>query len=246
MFGFDPLSASSLLILAATSPNPAFTCAPHPPAQIRVVPRAETVKYEYDSTLKELQAYETDTIDPYSFHATTVTQGFMKGSIEPTLEVSIKQSNASAANTALPNNMVCIWYNEIEVGFHIDPTIFIAKELAENTCLRKAITEHEMKHVNVDRKIVNKYARTAGQKIYAELNARGYTVGPINEADVDEVAAKMRAIVAQVFDVEFQKMAIERRENQRAVDNLEEYESVNAKCPEFEKNKEKLYIQWLK
>ena len=56
----------------------------------------------------------------------------------------------------------------------------------------------------------------------------------------------MKQVVAQILDFEFQKMSLERQENQRAVDNLEEYQSVNAKCPDFEKDKEKLYIQWLK
>lgn len=240
MIGFDPLAASAVFILASASPSPADLCGTQPPAQINVVPRTANVSYDFDSSLKQIQNADVDTVDPYAFHGTTVTQGYMKGSIEPKYSIWLKKI------TIPKYKAVCVWYDKIEVELNIDPTIVVAKELSRNTCMRNAIIEHELKHVKVDREVVNKYARLMGGKLLDELRSRGFMVGPIPEDRFEEVSAKMKNVVGQILELEFQKMSIERQENQRAVDNLEEYASVNAKCPEFEKIKEKQYIQWLK
>lgn len=239
MFGFDPLTGSALLILAAGSPSDMCN-AQRTPTKLNIVPHTASVIYDYSQSLKKLQTYDTDTVDPYAYHGTTVTQGFMKGKIEPKYTVRLKSLEIPRYKAA------CLSYDQIDIELNIDPTIVIAKELSKDNCLRKAIVTHELKHVKVDREIVNKYAKSIGHKLLQDLKARGFVAGPFESERIDEVSEKMKQVVAQVLDLEFQKMSLERQENQRAVDNLEEYESVNAQCPDFEKNKEKLYIQWLK
>lgn len=239
MFGFDPLTGSALLILAAGSP--ADMCGTQrSPTKLNIVPRTASVVYDYSQSLKKIQSYATDTVDPYAYHGTTVTQGFMKGSIETKYTIKFKSLEIPKYKAA------CLFYDEIKVELNIEPTIVIAKELTRDRCLKKAIIEHELKHVRVDREIVNKYAKLVGKKLLADLKSRGFMAGPFPSDRTGEISNKMKQVVSQILELEFQKMTLERKENQRAVDNLEEYESVNAKCPAFEENKEKLYIQWLK
>lgn len=234
LFGLDPVTTSTILLLAASSSG-ADLCPARAPTQINIVPRTEDVKYETRQTLKQIQGYSMDTVDPYGFHGTTITQGFMKGSIG--LEQKIKFGQAIIKKY----NAACIWYDTITVEIKIDPTIVIAKELYADQCMRNAILGHELKHVRVDREIVNKYARTMGAKLMEALKSRGFSAGPFEADRLEEVSGKMQRVVHQILELEYQKLGIERQEKQRAVDNLEEYESVDDKCPNFEKRKEKLY-----
>ncbi len=231
MFGFDPVTLSTLLVLAS---NP-VSCPAHPPTNINVIPRTEKVKYDSSQTLKEIQSYSMDTVDPYAFHGTTITQGFMKGQIKLEQKMKFGQSK----NTQY--GFSCLWYKDITIELHIDPTIVIARELYNDKCMSKAIIQHELKHVRVDREIVNKYAKIMGQKLLEGLKTRGYEAGPMKIEDAPEVSKKMQRVVSQLLELEYQKLGIERAERQREVDSLEEYESVDDKCPEFEAKKAKLY-----
>ena len=236
MFGIDPVTLSSLLILAGN----VATCPAHEPTKINVIPRTEKVKYDYSQTLEEIQDYSTDTVDPYGFHGTTITQGFMKGTVQ--LEHSMKLGHY----TDNQYGFVCLWYDEITVKLHIDPTIVIAKELYKDKCMRQAILGHESKHVRVDREIVNKYAKLMGGKLVKALTSRGFSAGPMKVDRAKEVSQKMQRVVGQILALEDQKMNIDRQERQREVDTLEEYNSVDDKCPSFERKKVKLYSDLLK
>ena len=193
------------------------------------------MKYDYKQSLKQIQKYSTDTVDPYGFHGQTITQGFMKGTIQLKQDIKYGTLTNSRFSTA------CVWYKEINVELFIDPTIVIAKELYRDPCMRKAILGHEMKHVRVDREIVNKYAKIMGKKVYEAIKSRGFMVGPIRMDRAQEVANKMGRVVFQILELEYKKLGIDRTEAQRAVDSIEEYESVDDKCPAFQRKKKSLY-----
>jgi len=234
MFDLDALTTTTMLVLAASSPN-SDMCPKHDPTAVNVIPRTEKVKYDSDQTLKKIQSYGTDTVDPYGFHGVSVTQAFMRGKIQPRYSIELDSGAVKGYRAA------CVWYKDITVEIKIDPTIVIAKELYADRCMRKALIAHELKHVKADRAVVNKYAKTIGTKLMKELRSRGFSVGPMKIEDAQGVAEKMRHVVKQILELEFQKMAIERMERQRAIDNIEEYESVDDKCPDFEKKKKDIY-----
>lgn len=240
MFGLDALTTSTLLVLAASSGNPQDLCPAHPPTNINVIPKTENVKYDSEKTLKELQAQDTDTVDPYGFHGTSITQAYMSGTIQPTQKVQLDYGPVKGYRA------ICLWYKDITIELKIDPTIFMAKELYADRCMRKALIEHELKHVKVDREVVNEYARSMGQKLLTELKSRGFTAGPVPEDKAQDVAQKMHHVVNQILELEYQKLEIDRKERQRAVDNLGEYNRVDELCPEFEKYKKKLYSDLVK
>ena len=231
MFGIDPVILSSMLILAGNT----ITCPAHDPTEINVIPHTAKVMYDYTNSLGQLQSYKTDTVDPYEFQGQTITQGFMKGQIELRHKIMFGQVKEERSGYG------CLWYDTIDIRLNIDPKIFIAKELSKDKCMRESIIEHELKHVRVDREIVNKYAKSMGQSVYNALKSRGFSVGPIRVDRMEEVKSKMQRVVKQVLELEYKKLGIERRERQRAVDSLDEYERVDNECPGFEKKKKKLY-----
>jgi hypothetical protein len=231
MFGIDPITLSSLLILAGNTAQ----CPAHDPTKIDVIPHTAKVKYDYSQSLEQIQAYQTDTIDPYAFHGKTITQGFMKGQIE------LRHKLTFGTLTNQSRGYGCLWYDTIRIELDIDPEIVIAKELYQDRCMRDSIIDHELKHVRVDRAIVNKYAHSIGSRVYKALKTRGFSVGPFDIDRMEEVQGKMQRVVSQILELEYKKLGIERQEKQRDVDSLEEYEDVDSKCPSFDKKKAKLY-----
>ena len=223
MIGFvEPVVALSLLTLASAEPT--AVCQMPKPAEIRVIPKTQAVKYDLTQTRAELQGYTMDTVNPYGFDSNSHTNGFMRGLITMQPFVKLDYKNV------LGNRAVCIWYDTIELKIEIDPLIVIAKEVAEDPCEFEVVKEHELKHVMVDRKIVNKYARSMSRKVHEGLKARGFLVGPVRGEDAQKVAERMQETVGQLVELEYKKMEIERTERQQAIDSLEEYERVGSIC----------------
>lgn len=193
--------------------------------QINVTPVTEDVKLDTSKTLDQIQRTDMDTINPYSFSGVTRIDGYMDATVTMRPEVKV----GSVYNPKI--GAFCLWYETINVRLEISPTIVIGKEIYQDLCLRKATVDHEMKHVQVDRKIVNKYAKIMGQKIYAAIKERGFRAEPVPKDYAQDMADRMSTVIAQILEHEHNKMQIERLELQRAVDSLQEYERVSALCP---------------
>jgi hypothetical protein len=226
---FDPLTLGTLLTLAAVqkpAAQPQNACPFVKTVQINVTPATSDVKIDSSKTLQQLQSTEADTINPYGFSGVTAIHGFMNGmvSIQPDVRIATRYEPKIGA--------FCVWYDTINVSLSIVPNIVIAKEIYSDPCLRKETMNHEMKHVNVDRQIVNKYAKIIGQKIYAAIEERGFRAQPVPEEYTEEMRKRMGKVIVQVIELEHQKMQLERREAQGQVDSLAEYERVSATCPQ--------------
>ncbi len=232
MLGIDPLTASTLMVLAASGGHHQPVCKLPKPAEINIIPQAEATIYDYSQSLKDLQQYSVDTIDPYGFHGVSATQGFMSGGVEMKPMVHLDHALAPGYKDAL-----CLWYDKIEITIKLDPTIVIAQEVAQDRCMKAAVLGHEKKHVNIDRLIVNKYSKIMGKKVYAALSQRGFVAGPVKPETAQHIAERMQKTVAQIVEHEFKKMDLERIDRQRELDSLEEYETVNAKCPKYHKKR---------
>ena len=228
MLGLDPLTIGSLYVLAASSKT---LCKMPKPTEINVTPSTQEVKFDYSKTLAQLQGQHVDTINPYDFTGIAETQGFMSGRIKFQPEVKLNYKHYPLYGA------VCIWYESIDVKFEIDPSITIAKEIYEDRCMRKAVKDHEMKHVMADRKVVNKYSKIMGKKIYDGLKQRGFMAGPVKAEYAKQIAERMQDTVFQIVTHEYKKMDLERQDMQQAIDSLEEYERVNSQCPKFQKKR---------
>ncbi len=227
MMLFDPLVASTLLVLVNAGGAPA--CEIPQPTKIDIRPRSKEIRLDTSKTLDDIQKYEMDTVNPHSFGGTTYTQGFTRGAVEvlPTVELGFQEINT--------NGDTCIWYNKISVDIVLDPEIILAKEVNADQCMRKAVKDHEMKHVQVDRIVLNNYAQKLGGAIYEALEGRGYIVGPVPASQLESIRQRMEGTIFQIVNNETKRMEVDRLEAQQAIDTIEEYERVAAQCPNFVK-----------
>ncbi|MCB1720147.1 MAG: hypothetical protein H6860_04080 [Rhodospirillales bacterium] len=224
MIPFDPVTAGTALILAASSPQ---ICQMTTPADISVVPKTAELVIDTSRTSADLQGQSIDTINPYGYNNVTHTNGFMEGQINMRSSVELDYRLTSMANA------YCIYYKKVTIMLDITPKIVIAKEVSEDSCMYSAVLEHEMKHVNADRKIVNKYAQTIGKKVFDGLQQRGFIAGPIASENAQAIMNRMKSTVSQLVQFEYKKMEIERAEAQQAIDNLAEYQFVQSRCPDY-------------
>lgn len=194
------------------------------PVQINVVPKTSDVQFDFTRTLADIQGEQMSTINPYGFHEATRTQGFASGAIR------FRRAVKFGGKTFPDAGAVCIWYDEINLNIEIEPKVVIAKEVYDDKCLRKAVLDHEMKHVYADRQILNKYSKIMGKRIYEALKQRGFVVGPIPAQSKDEVMSRMSGVVSQVLQKEQRRMEIDRDDLQTSIDSREEYERVSALC----------------
>lgn len=197
------------------------------PANISVVPRTAELVIDTSRTHHEIQGQEIDTINPFGYNTVTHTNGFMEGQLELKSHVKLDFSQVPQYNS------FCVWYEDVKIEINITPKITIAKEVADDKCMYKAVLEHEMKHVNADRRIINKFAQTVGRKVYEGLKERGFVAGPMHGGNLKKTAPRMRETVQQLVEFEYRKFEIERTEVQQKIDNLEEYKAVQAKCPRY-------------
>lgn len=227
--GIDPLTIGSLLVLAAGNPS----CELPRRTEINVTPKALDVRYDFSRTLAEMQNMGSDTISPHAFGSYSYTQGLMKGSLTMIPQIYIKHK-------VYPDlGLACAWFDKIDVVLEIDPTIVIAKEVYEDDCMRRAVKDHELKHVRVDREIINKYAKIVGGKIYSGLKERGFKSEMVNQWALKGTIQRMQQTVYDIANHEYAKMNLERVERQRAIDTKQEYDRVNNKCHGFKEPKSK-------
>ena len=210
------------------------------PTEINIIPETNDVSYDYTRTLSTIQEAHIDTVDPYGIHSNSITQGFMEGQISMKRDVEMDYAAVNGGRD------VCLWYKKIDVNIHIDPKIVIAKEVRRSRCMRDAVLEHEHKHVDVDRAVVNQSAQELGKELYETLSAEGFVVGPVPASQAQARAELMVSRVMAITQENYERLAQRRAALQQDVDSLEEYERVKAECPSFYDNKKLLLKRALK
>ena len=204
-------------------------CAMKQPTQINVQPIAKEVQFDTSQTLSQIQGQSSSLNNPYGFHRSTITQGFMKGVIK--VVPSVKLGGFSIPS----QNKVCLWYDEINITIEVDPKIILAKEVYQNLCTRRSVTKHEMKHVEADRRAVNKFSRRVGQRVHQDLERRGFKVGYIPISQKEQAIKRMQRVVFDIVQDEYKRLETDRAKEQKAIDTLEEYERVSAECPDSQR-----------
>lgn len=191
---------------------------------IAIALSSDPIQYDFTKNKAQLRSFKIDTKSPYDQHAHTEVGGLMNG------EISVNTNVTFGWSTQGRNQETCYWYDQIQVRMHIDPTILVASDHPQGTCMHSSILEHEMKHIKVDRKVLQKYK----DLIESDLNrvvAKVGTIGPVSKGSSDKIRERMMAVVEKTVATRTQAMYAERRTLQQAVDSLDEYERVASRCP---------------
>ena len=96
--------------------------------------------------------------------------------------------------------------------------------------MHSAVLTHEMKHVNEDQYVVNKYINEIGKALSRAVEVKGSSYGPYKYDRMVEIQEEVQEVLHD--EVRYMNTVLnkERQQRQQAIDSLEEYESIGIKC----------------
>lgn len=205
-------------------------CPARTPPVVNILPFRSEIIYDFTKSKEYLTELSQGAYSPYEAHANTVTLGLSNP------EISIS-SNTQASAKQIPRKRThgCVFLHKIDLKINLDPKVYVANDFKKGSCMHKAVLEHEMKHVRVNREVINEYVQKMGAALEKTINARNGQYGPVPIADVpkvqENVVNSFNTIVMQYNEA----MLKEAARRQAGVDTIEEYESVGADCPDRHK-----------
>lgn len=209
-----------------------LTCAVTQPPVINIRPQTKQIQYDFKKTSAQLSRLKTDTVSPYGMNPDQTTGGLRQDRpiMETEIEYHVLQNQLSQTS--------CLSYSTINVSILLQPKIFIAKEFNHGRC-RQEVIIHEKKHVETDRKIMNKYTKIMGYAIQTAVNNMGVT-GPFPTRQLPHVQQKMGQAIENAIAQVQPALNAEMRREQQKIDSREEYDRISAHCQHAA---EKIYKQ---
>jgi hypothetical protein len=126
-------------------------------------------------------------------------------------------------------NQFCFWVNGFEIVLGYDRIdVYVAKEYPVGSCPYKATLQHEMRHVEVARKNLEKFAPRIREALDTGSIPTAQT--PIIVANAAEATRDVRAISEENLRAPYTAMMRALRKAQRNVDSPQSYARVFRKC----------------
>lgn len=194
-----------------------------PPVKVNINATAGDINLNNSRSSYSLKGEDVDTTVLSLHQGSYEVSGLTKGNIET------KQELVFNTRTDSRTGRHCVWLDAINVNIHLDHVVYVAREHKPGTCMFRETYNHEIKHVNVDRNTINKYLPV----IRATIKKVASTVGVFEVGNATELTVmkkrmneKISSTVASLLD----NMQAYRRQQQNAVDTIEEYTRVSEAC----------------
>lgn len=221
MFGLDILTVGSYLVLASN----AFQCSVPAAPQININPVSHDIRYNFDHSKDNLDRYRAH-VEGRPLEADSSTGGLRYD--EPKISTRVEWG----VRTETRAEVSCMWYKKINIDIELRPLIYIANDYKTSVC-RDAILQHEEAHVQIDREVINKYARRMGKDLQKMVSHTGAT-GPFSNARLKEMEETLSQKVARVIDAQVTQLKAELDVRQAQLDNVAEYKRISAICQNAE------------
>jgi len=199
-----------------------MTCKVEEAPHINVTVKSDDIDYDYSRNAAALKSLENNTASPYAPGVDTATGGLRED--HPSIATNVNLDILSNQW----HKQGCVRYKSIEIEMHLRPKVYVAKEFNTGTC-RQAVLAHELKHVRVDREVMNKYAAMISPQVQDVVNRTG-ALGPFDVTKTEAVKAQAAGYITAVTDRLEKAMEAELNARQRGVDSLAEYRAVGSFC----------------
>lgn len=192
-------------------------CTANPDVPVNVTPLFGTPSYNFNTGLAELQNLSRDA---YHVIPESLTLGLTH--YMPVLEI-----RPMGIAKDLPDGTTCFHVEKVDITFgYKDVTVYVAKEIPEQSCGFNEILAHEQKHVAVQQKIFDDYIPLLQQKVKTYLAENG-TRQSSDYADASNwLYNNLQSLIADIMKDVF----TENTRLQRDIDTLQEYERVSRSC----------------
>ncbi len=222
---YETLLAGVILASAQDAGGCPVVAAP----DIFVETRRQKTEIRHDLTKAELLEIQGDTDLPYQMQnlAHVETGGMMSGDINISYEIVMDE--IPVATTV--DSDLCVRYRQIRVVLEMDPTIFIARDYAPDSCWYHEIHQHEESHIDMDQIVIDKYSgRIQDGLAMAFSMPHDNVAGPVEMDGVPALKKQMGETLMAMVDVMLRDMARERQQKQQGVDSLRGYAYIMNRC----------------
>jgi len=192
-------------------------CDSYPDVPVNITPRFDEPSYDYSASIADITALASD-----AHH--TIHEGMTLGltRYEPVLEFRVP-----VKGVRLPDGLACAHVDHVDVtvGYR-NVTVYVANEIPQGTCGFDEVMGHEMKHIAVNRQLLDEYA----PRISAELAAYLKQNGVFREVDGDYAVAVLHEKLQSIIRNIVTDMTTENQARQHDVDTPAEYRRVSMSC----------------
>lgn len=213
-----------ILLCLTTLPAQADTCVYGPLPAIAVTTSESEPRFAYNLSQAQLKKFRGNADIPasaiYDLTVNAMSTGKMR--VTPSLKFVASETKGKQS---------CVQVSEIKVHIHIDPVIYIAKELRNKACEYKEYLVHELKHVEEDRRLINDYKTIIDRNMaFAFPAVKDYSAGPLPPSLIKEAQQSLDENVTGALQATVNSMLRERRDRQRAIDSTGEYRRLTLAC----------------
>lgn len=202
----------------------AAACAPGEPPEIKIDLSESEPRFDYTLSREDLKRFPGNNSVPmlavYDITVNALSTGRMK-----------IRHGLSFRRSALSDKQVCVYVSGVNVSIHTEPVIYMAKELRTAPCEYKEYLEHELKHVDVDRKLLADYSDVIRRNIdFAFPQPDDFVVGPVPSSLRKDAEEELTYNVTGVLLTTIDSMLRERGFRQREIDSVSEYGQLGLSC----------------
>ncbi len=199
---------------------PAASCPVTPVPKLSIVVDIADYVYNHDRSLTEIGSIRQGS-------ATTSGHDVKRilGLTRQGFEVSANTTKAMAL--VRPDGSACVGFSDGTVVMRLTTEIFVASELAPDSCLYGQVLNHEERHANVGRRLFTEFGAKVETVLQEALTGTPFIPAASAETAPQEAMVRLREIVAPLYR-DFQSVY---RKRQAIIDTSGEYARVAAACP---------------
>lgn len=184
---------------------------------VNITTRFDEAEYDYSQDITKIMGLANDTRHSIREH---ITLGLTRYSPIMSVNVASKVMN-------LPDGLTCALIDHIDVtvGYQ-NVTVYIANEIPQNSCGFQEVMAHEMKHVGVNKSLLEEYKPIIENKLkdYLKFNS------VFREPNPDYAISLAHDKLYEILNATAEDFYSENGRRQHLVDTPQEYRRISATC----------------
>ncbi|WP_435640099.1 hypothetical protein [Micavibrio aeruginosavorus] len=201
-----------------------MVCPPGVAPVININPVSNTIQYDFSKRSAELGAAmaDNDSYNPYAGMSDTATGGMRHDRVRTSMAMEWSIFHSPDLGQA------CMQFKSVTLNITLSPVVYVAQEFSRQPC-RAAVIKHELKHVEVDRHIMNAYVQVVGRLMKQAVDQTG-VIGPIPLDDVEKYKSATLEQVKQALHSQDKALEKDQYNLQAQVDSRAEYDRIGSIC----------------
>jgi hypothetical protein len=213
------LAACAVVFAPSARAASSIGCSDYAPAVIEIRPQFGAVDYDTGQPMLKIRALAEAGVSG------TQSESWPVGLSVGEFYLNITKDVFKIRSPYDPSTCGQVKALHVDIGFQKN-VIYIAREFPKRSCPYRIIEEHEEKHKDVDRELLNEYADKA--KVFFTDTAK--KIGMVRGGSGAAIDGEIGDEITQAMDQFTGDIEAERRRRQKEVDSNEEYARVSASC----------------